>query len=200
MATALQQQPAWPDRVRLPFAFEPNALCADLASLEGTAWTAHFVRQNYTGDWSVLPLRHKSGAIHPISKIYSDPLATEFVDTPLLPRLPAIAAAMATFRCPLRAVRLMRLTPGSAIHEHDDLDLAAEQGFARIHVPVTTNPGVEFLLNRMPVNMAPGEVWYLRLSDPHSAANRGSEDRVHLVIDAEVNSWLAAQLTKGAAS
>ena len=35
---------------------------------------------------------------------------------------------------------------------------------------------------------------YLRLSDPHSVANNGAADRVHLVIDAEMNDWLRMQL------
>jgi uncharacterized cysteine cluster protein YcgN (CxxCxxCC family) len=35
-----------------------------------------------------------------------------------------------------------------------------------------------------------GSSWYLRLSDPHSVANRGTADRVHMVIDAEVNDWV----------
>jgi hypothetical protein len=38
--------------------------------------------------------------------------------------------------------------------------------------------------------MKPGEAWYLRLSDPHAVANRGSSDRVHLVLDLVVNDWL----------
>ncbi|RYD30300.1 MAG: aspartyl beta-hydroxylase, partial [Sphingomonadales bacterium] len=87
-----------------------------------------------------------------------------------------------------------------AILEHNDGDLAAEFGIARIHVPIATNSEVEFLLNGTQVSMVAGEAWYLRLADRHSAVNRGSEDRVHLVIDAEVNGWLGAQLESGAAS
>jgi len=122
--------------------------------------------------------------------IYSAPTATEFADGPLLDETPYIREVLTAFRCPLRSVRLMRLTQGSVIREHDDLDLAAELGMARIHVPITTNPQVEFLVNRVPVRMAPGEAWYLRLSDKHSVANRGTTDRVHLVIDAVVDDWL----------
>ena len=44
------------------------------------------------------------------------------------------------------------------------------------------------------VVLSEGECWYLRLSDPHSVENNGQSDRVHLVIDAKVNPWLAAQL------
>jgi hypothetical protein len=32
----------------------------------------------------------------------------------------------------------------------------------------------------------------LRLSDPHSVANRGADARVHLVIDAVVDPWIEA--------
>jgi hypothetical protein len=54
-----------------------------------------------------------------------------------------------------------------------------------------TNTGVEFYLNRSRVVLDAGSAWYLRLSDPHSVVNRGSSDRVHMVIDAEVNRWVA---------
>ncbi|WP_447727352.1 aspartyl/asparaginyl beta-hydroxylase domain-containing protein [Sphingomonas koreensis] len=186
-----------PDRVRLPLAFDVDRLRADLETVDRD-WIDHLVRQNYEGNWSVLPLRHTAGATHPVMMIYSDPTATEFVDGPLLAQTPAFRALLAQFRCPLHAVRLMRLTPGSVIKPHRDHDLAAEWGVARIHIPITTNPDVEFLLNGTPLAMAPGEAWYLRLADEHAVANRGTTDRVHLVIDCIVDDWLAAMLREAA--
>jgi hypothetical protein len=47
--------------------------------------------------------------------------------------------------------------------------------------------------------MTAGSVWYLRLIDPHAVDNRGSADRTHLVVDADVNDWLADMLQRGAA-
>jgi len=88
----------------------------------------------------------------------------------------------------------MRLTPGSRIKEHTDLELSIEEGTARIHVPVTTNAGVEFYLNRSRIVMPAGSAWYLRLSDPHSVYNKGDTDRVHMVIDLGVNDWVKAAL------
>jgi Aspartyl/Asparaginyl beta-hydroxylase len=186
-----------PDRVRLPLRFDAAALAADLGAFEDSDWTAHFVRDNYQGEWSVLPLRAAAGETHKVRMIFTNPLATEFADTPFLARAPALRAALAQFECPLKAVRLMRLAAGSAILEHDDFDPDAARGTARLHIPITTGPGVEFLLNRKPVAMAPGEVWYLRLADPHSAANRGTGDRVHLVIDTWTNDWLEEMLRAG---
>ncbi len=188
----------FPDRLRLPLAVEPGPLRHDLEQLAQDDWIEHLVKQNYEGDWSVLPLRQPAGAKHPIQSIYSDPLATVFEDSPILARCPNFRDALGAFACPLRAVRLMRLTPGSIIKEHSDFDLSAEEGFARLHIPVTTNPDVVFEVNRQPVAMAPGSVWYLRLSDPHRVANNGVTDRVHLVIDTVVDDWLRGLLARAA--
>lgn len=188
-----------PDRLRLPFEFDSSLLLRDLNSLRGTAdWIEHFVKQNYEGDWSVIPLRAKAGATHPVMMIFSDPSTTDFEDTPMLSGCPYFREVLATFRCTLLAVRLMQLTPGSVIKEHSDFDLNFEQGVVRIHIPIATNADVDFRLNRRRVVMESGTSWYLRLSDPHSVANRGASSRVHLVIDAVVNDWIAAILTEAA--
>jgi len=184
-----------PDRLRLPFTFDPDLLARDLRGLSAVGWTEHFVRQNYDGDWSVIPLRGSASAKHPVMMIYSDPTCTEFADTPMLAACPYFRQVLDTFKTPLLAVRLMRLTPGSVIKEHNDMDLSFEDGTVRIHVPVVTNAGVEFYLNRSRVVLDAGSAWYLRLSDPHRVVNGGSSDRVHMVIDAEVNRWVADVLT-----
>jgi hypothetical protein len=180
-----------PDRLRLPFTFDADLLARDLDRLSAVDWIRHFVPQNYDGDWSVIPLRGKAGAKHPVAMIYSDPTCTDFEDTPMLAACPYFRQVLDTFQAPLRAVRLMRLTPGSVIKEHTDLNLSFEEGTVRIHVPVATNADVAFYLNRSRVVLDAGSAWYLRLSDPHSVANRGTTDRVHMVIDAEVNDWVA---------
>jgi aspartyl/asparaginyl beta-hydroxylase len=191
-------QPRLPDRLQLPFRFDAGLLERDLASLSSFGWISHFVKQNYDGDWSVIPLRSAVGARHPIQMIYSDPTATEFEDTPLLQASPYFRAVLDAFACPLRAVRLMRLTPGSLIKEHTDLELSFEEGTVRIHIPVVTNADVEFYLNRSRVVLDAGSAWYLRLSDPHSVHNKGDSDRVHMVIDAVANDWIRGVLESAA--
>ena len=186
-----------PDRIRLPLAFDPAPLAADLDRFDESEWTSHFVRDNYQGDWSALPLRCAAGETHPIRMIYTGLRDRPYVDTAFLDRAPNLRQVLARFECPLRAVRLMRLGPGSLIREHSDPDLDAAQGSVRLHVPLTSNDGVEFRLNGVPVAMTPGSVWYLRLADPHSVDNRGPAARVHLVIDAEMNDWLLGRLRAG---
>lgn len=189
---------ALPDRLLLPLAFDPDRLRRDLDGLSSADWIAHFVTQNYDGDWSVVPLRAQAGARHPVMMIYSDPNATAFEDTPLLGHCPYFREVLDAFACEIQCVRLMRLAPGSVIKEHRDNDLDIENGVARIHVPITTNPHVEFELNRSRVVMLPGTAWYLRLSDPHRVANNGATNRVHMVIDAVANDWMRDMLQRAA--
>jgi hypothetical protein len=189
-----------PDCLRLPFNFEPDLLRADLDRLSSTDWTAHFVRQNYEGDWSVIPLRGPAGATHPVMMIYSDPACEDFDDTPFLLDCPYFQHVLSQFRCPLRSVRLMRLARASFIKEHVDHDLSFEDGMVRIHIPVVTNKDVTFLLNGRRLYLQAGEAWYLRLSDPHSVSNYGVTDRVHLVIDAVVDDWAKRIFTTAARS
>lgn len=197
MATRLQQ-PVFPDRVQLPLRFDPVLLERDLAVL-APDWIDHFVPQNYEGEWAAFPLRGPAGETHPIRQISAGPHVTDFVDMPALTRTPYFREVLDSLRCPLLGVRLMRLGAGSIIKEHSDPMLGAEDGQVRLHVPIITDPAVEFLLNRRPVVMEAGSLWYLRLSDPHSAANRSGRDRIHLVIDAEVNGWLRDRLSEGQA-
>jgi hypothetical protein len=188
------QSPPLPDRIRLPLSFDPVRLLDDLDAIAAADWIDHFVKQNYDGAWTVLPLRKPVGATHPVMMIYSDPTAHAFDDAPMLGRTSYLRDVLAGFDCPIQTARLMRLAPGSRILEHSDHDLAAENGVARIHVPISTNPQVEFLLNREAVVMGSGSAWYLRLADPHSVTNNGTTDRIHLVFDCVVNDWLSDML------
>jgi len=189
-----------PDRIRLPLDFDPAPLAADLAGFEEAEWTRHFVRANYEGDWSVIPLRAAEGETHPIRMIGQLVMIERFVDTHFLARAPSVRAVLARLGGSPKAVRLMRLRPGSLIREHADHDPEEDRPSARLHLPIVTNDDVEFHLNDRPVAMATGELWYLRLSDPHRAANNGTTDRVHLVIDMWVDDRLTGLLGEGAAA
>jgi hypothetical protein len=180
--------------LKLSLRFDAAAMRRDLRNLGESDWIDHFVPQNYDGTWRVLPFRAPEGARHPIQTIYSDPACKSFVDTPLLGACPYFQQVLASFECPLLAVRLMSLAPGSLIKAHADHDLAAENHTVRFHIPVVTNPDVDFRLNGERVALGEGECWYLRLSDIHSVVNRGSSERIHLVLDALVTPWVDGRL------
>jgi aspartyl/asparaginyl beta-hydroxylase len=181
----------FPDRLRLPFDFDAALLARDLDVAVAEGWTKHFIRQNYDGEWDIVALRAPAGARHKVQQIYANPFAEDYADTEVLARCPYFRDTLRRFPCPLRSVRLMRLGPGSVIKEHVDELVGVEDGVVRLHIPIVTNDGVDFRLNGRRLTMKPGETWYVAVAGPHSVANRGATARVHLVIDAVLDAWLA---------
>lgn len=182
-----------PSRAKLPWTFDAAGLRADVDALLPADWVPHFNTGYYEGDWSGAALRSVGGQA---GRLYPDPTAsTAFADTPLLGRCPNVRAVLGTLVCPLLAVRFLRLGPGSRIREHTDLDLGFEDGEVRIHVPVSTGPGVQFLHDGELVEMVAGEAWYLDLNLNHAVVNAGSSPRVHLVVDCVVDEWLHGVIT-----
>jgi Aspartyl/Asparaginyl beta-hydroxylase len=179
-----------PDRVLLPLTFDAPALAAEALAFPDTAWVPHFNQDIYEGDWTGVALRSVGGRP---SQLYPDPAAADpFADTEMLDKCPAFRRALARFRCPLLAVRLLALAPGAVINEHRDYRLGWEDGEIRVHVPVLTSPEVEFVLAGRRVDLAAGEAWYLDLNLPHRVANRSAVNRIHLVVDCVVDEWLTA--------
>jgi hypothetical protein len=56
------------------------------------------------------------------------------------------------------------------------------------------------MLGGQRVVMNEGECWYNDFNLPHSVANHGTTDRVHLVIDCVLNDWLRALFAASGAS
>lgn len=168
---------------RLGLRFDAARMRNELAALE--TWEPHFNQAYYQGEWSGVALRSNSAHL----PLFVDPKA-EFRPTAAAARVPYIAECLQQFRCELRSARLLKLTPGSTIAEHSDAGVSLEHAEARLHVPVITNDAAEFVVGGESVVMRPGECWYINISLPHRAANRGTTDRIHLVVDVLVNDWL----------
>jgi hypothetical protein len=182
-------------RIRLPLSFDPDPLLADVAGLDPVDWIPHFNTGYYEGDWSGVALRSIAGRP---TQLYPDVAASEpYADSPILARCPNLRRAIGRFECELLSARLLRLGAGAAIREHSDHKLGYDDGEVRIHVPLTTSTQVGFLHDGELVEMRAGEAWYLDLNLPHAVANRGTSERVHLVIDCVVNPWLDGMLAAG---
>ena len=182
--------------VKLALEFDAGRMKAELDALTADAYVPHFNARYYQGDWSVLPLRSIGGAP---AQIYPDPVKKDgWADTPYLERCPYIRALLHGFRCPLQSVRFLRLGPGSTIREHKDYNLSLEDGEIRLHIPVHTNPDVDFVVNGQRVEMRAGECWYHNFNLPHSVVNRGSAARVHLTLDCVVDEWLRGLVERAA--
>ena len=173
--------------LKFPFGFDAARLKNDLARFAPEDWTPHFNKQYYEGDWSGIALRAAKDA-H--VDLYPDPTATAYENTEMLARCSYLPEVLAAFRCEIETARLLRLTVGSNIREHRDYKLGYEDGFVRVHIPMQTNPMVEFYLDGELLRMNEGEAWYLNFNLKHSVRNDGAEDRIHLVVDCVLNDWL----------
>lgn len=162
---------------------------ADVAALTD-GWIPHFQSAHYAGEWTALALRSIGGGGNETLPFPLGGEAAEYSATPLLASCPAIASLLESLACPVFSARLLKLKQGSSIKPHRDADLAFESGVARIHIPVFTNPDVEFLLAGERIVMEAGSCWYANVNLIHSVANGGDADRVHLVIDCAVDDWL----------
>lgn len=162
----------------------------DVLGFLGANWQPHFNKRDYEGDWEVLALRSPGGT----DSIFPEPMGgTEgFANTPYMEQMLSVKKLVDQLQCPVNSVRLLNLKAGAIIKQHRDVELAFEKGSARLHFPVQTNNQVEFYVNDIRVTMLPGECWYINANLPHRVTNAGNTDRIHLVIDCEVNDWLKA--------
>jgi hypothetical protein len=177
---------------RLTMNFDVAGVRADLLALSDPNWRPHFNTGYYSGNWSGISLRTSGGNS---KTLYSTP-NSEFADTELMPAFPSVRNILDHFPCSILSVRFLRLQKGGIIKEHFDNALSFEDGEVRLHIPVETNDGVEFMSNGKSLMMAEGECWYINAGLPHSAANKGETDRIHLVIDCFVNDWVRSFFPK----
>ena len=174
--------------LQLPFLFDSRLLQQDVDALSAMPWQPHYQVKHYDGEWSAIPLRSIDGKTNNV--IVSPVADTRYCDTVFLDKSPYLKQVLQHFECPLQAVRLLKLNAGSMIKEHRDAELNFEKGEIRLHIPVYTHPGVEFLLDKEPMELKAGECWYMNFNLPHSLHNKSHIHRVHLVIDAVVNDWV----------
>lgn len=172
----------------LPFRFDPQRLKSDLALIHPAEWTPHYNQSDYEGDWRGAALRSSTGSIATLTAIYAP--ASNFLDTPLMARCSYFREAVSAFACPLKSVRLLSLAPGSFIREHTDNALVYEDGEMRIHIPVETSTQVEFYVAGERLLFEEGHSYYVNVNLPHRITNRSAAERIHLVIDLEVNDWV----------
>jgi hypothetical protein len=183
--------------LQFPFHFDVEQLKGDLAKVLPGEWAPHYNDRDYGGIWRGVALRSATGSSTHLLAMPGG--GSNFYDTAALHRCSYFREVLSVFRCPLKSVRLLGLAPGSYIREHSDQALDYEDGEIRIHVPILTNPGVEFYLAGERLQLDEGCCYYVNVNLPHRVNNRGSAERIHLVIDAEVNGWVHQLFHQGRA-
>ncbi len=182
------------DRVQLPFSFDVVKMQEEVKAL----MLDEFVY------YDSLPLRAPAHMVDtslpfpPPADDYADGSWTDWMDTPLLEKLPYISSVIDFFheKTKVNLVRLLRLAPQAVVKEHTDptLGLHIERSVIRLTIPIITNENVKFFLNNSIVSMKPGECWYLRLTDPHRINNTGLTERINMTIDMIPNEWITSAI------
>jgi hypothetical protein len=166
---------------RLPFQFDEARLLRDLRIADDFAWTAHFNRNDYEGEWSGLALRSASGRT---DDIFAHPDPNQcYRATALLGRCDYFREVFEMLAFNIRGARLLSLSPNSVIKAHRDRGLGYEFGEFRLHIPIATSRAVSFWVDEIAIPMSAGECWYLNFDRLHRVENASTARRVHLVVD-----------------
>ncbi|WBX75049.1 aspartyl/asparaginyl beta-hydroxylase domain-containing protein [Tenacibaculum ovolyticum] len=173
--------------LKLPFQFNTKKLISDLSLILDKNWVSHFNTDGYNGDWKAISLYAHNGEE---SNIFALPTATSIIsETSILKKCHYFKEVINSFKCAILTARILRLNVGAEIKPHRDYELGYEDGNFRLHIPIITNSGVQFILDNNELTMLPGECWYTNVNYVHSVKNIGKEDRIHLVIDLIRNEW-----------
>jgi quercetin dioxygenase-like cupin family protein len=173
--------------IKFPIVFDTEKLKNDLSKIINKKWTDHYNTNDYTGKWTSVALMSKDGKSDSIYAFASN--NDEIVNTEILDSCTYFKEVLEGFLFEKTAVRLLQLAVGAEIKPHSDHCLGYEDGSFRLHIPIITNPEVEFILDGKRLVMNEGECWYIDANFEHSVANRGKQDRIHLVIDGIRNDW-----------
>jgi|tagenome__1003787_1003787.scaffolds.fasta_scaffold20986120_5 hypothetical protein len=163
--------------LRLPLNFDAARLKADLDRMPEPWWNAH--RGPYhDGNWEAIALWAPNGR-----RTEQSSKGGPFAPTEALRRCDYVPEVINAFPGLKNRIRFLRLRAGGRIFSHSDPLHQIDTGIVRIHVPVRTNPSVDFTVHGRHIILEAGQSWYVDVRFRHSVDNRGIEDRVHLVID-----------------
>ncbi|SHN05993.1 aspartyl/asparaginyl beta-hydroxylase domain-containing protein [Polaribacter sp. KT 15] len=184
------------DRVQLPFNFDTEKLTQETKIL----CHEDFVYYNVIQLRGPAHIVDSSLPFPPPAKDYADGSWTKWLNTNSLEKSVYLKSIVEKFQknTTVTLVRLLRLAPYSEVKEHTDptLGLTVEKSVIRITIPILNNDKMVFSLNKTPINMKPGECWYLDLTKPHQITNNCNEERINLTIDMIPNDWLKNLIKK----
>ncbi|MBI2214837.1 MAG: TIGR03032 family protein [Acidobacteria bacterium] len=151
-------------------------------------------------EWRPHPQGHKGNWSLPLVSVGGDPANDEtkgaMLPTPFLERCPYVRQVMASFAAPVGRSRLMLIEGAGEAISHVDTNYYWAQR-VRVHVPIRTNPHVEFLCGDRSVHMEAGEAWIFDNWRSHNVLNPHADQRVHLVIDTVGSSRFWTDVARG---
>lgn len=176
------------DAFKLPFELDPARLAGDAARLRDLVRSPQ-PGPYHNGEWTGVAIHSAGGAQ---SAAPGFPSLESYGFTAEADDAPYLKGILKSLPFLLQVVRVLWLPPGGIIESHFDFDTNFQFGMVRLHIPLQTNDDVEFLIAGQKFDMRVGELWYGDFSRPHQVANKGSEARLHAVLDVEVGDELLA--------
>ena len=159
--------------LQLPVSFDAGLLAEEIAALGESVWRPH--PQGFPGN-SAVPLVSQDGDPQ------SDAVRGAMRPTPQLERCPYLMQVMSTIGGVWGRSRLMRLSGQAEVTAHVDIDYYWRDHM-RVHVPIVTQPDVQFHCGDAVVHMAAGECWIFDTWRMHRVLNSTDKARIHLVAD-----------------
>jgi hypothetical protein len=167
-------------------AIDLEQLCQEMQK----AQTQHeFTRKAFAG-WTSIPLRSLHGTTGKSASGAAGPHAStdpnEFADTPIEAKYTReLINKVSEGGGGVLKARIMRLEAGANIGEHRDRfkKVREDDRVLRFHIPLKTNPRVEFIVNDKSHKLSVGRLYLIDVGQPHRVVNRGKDDRIHLVFD-----------------
>jgi hypothetical protein len=159
--------------IQLPLSFDAAVLAQEIEALGESVWKPH--PQGFAGN-SMLPLLAVDG--DPDNEAFAGVMRP----TPHLQHCPYLRQTLASLGATIGRTRLMRLAGQAEVTRH------ADQGYywterVRVHVPIVTQPTVQFECDGQTINMAAGECWIFDTWRQHRVLNDAVQSRIHLVCD-----------------
>jgi hypothetical protein len=163
---------------------EIDAIRTAILALDGTAWKQQQLTQNthevHQQTESIM-LVHTTAAGWPEIEVSKEngwdlladvavPLMHGIIET-CYPKGGSIIRAMVS-----------RLPAGRNISPHIDQHPSFHAGH-RVHVPITANPRVRFMIDGQRYNLEPGKAYELNNQKNHSVMNKGRDDTISFLFD-----------------
>ena len=173
--------------VRLPLRFDADRLAAEVAAVLESTWLPH--PQGFRGN-SALLLICADGDPR------NDSLVGHMRPAPVLDACPYLRQVLATFRSRLGRTRLMRIDAHEEVTPHTDRHYYWRRHL-RLHVPIVTDPSVQFACGGQHLHMAAGSCWTFDTWRSHHVQNPSGLRRIHLVADTTGSPWLWDRIDMG---
>jgi hypothetical protein len=138
-------------------------------------------------DWERYTFRQRFHKVHSQTKtvplIWDERLKGEIIYHPDYNHFKPFLESLPLGKGYIQSAILINLPAGKSIPTHVD-NAPFFKRFHRLHIPLITNKDCLFTVGSETRHLQQGEIWEIdNDNQPHSVVNRGSTDRIHLLID-----------------